>query len=96
MKYLKTSFLLIAIGCTTWGKPVLYDPNFMAHDYMTMSMSDRDNKTISCGDVEFNNYASLSKEKIKELASIIKAARLPKEMEQYRAKLLSDISVILK
>lgn len=87
------SLSLIA-GCTLWGKPINYDPHFYAHDYQSMSIVDRDNKTVKCNEEEFNQYASLSKDKIKELAAIIKAARLPDNYEPMREKILNELKAI--
>ena len=89
MKLLRIS-LLLCYSCT-WGQPVNYDPHFFVHDYLNMDMVDRDEKHVSCGDVEWNSYASLSKEKIKELAEIIKRARLPKELDSQKSLILKEL-----
>lgn len=56
-----------------------------------MGMTDRNNKTVLCESEEFNQYASLSKEKIMELAELLKRARLPKDQESAREKLIKQL-----
>ena len=91
MTFLKLSLFLFLVGCAEWGRPILYSPNFFSHDYMTMTIVNAEGKTISCGDVEFNQLASLTKDKIKELAEIIRRARLPRESEKLRETILKEL-----
>lgn len=85
--------LLFLVGCT-WGQPIYFNPDFYAHDYQSMAIINEENKQVKCSDEEFNQFASLSKAKIKELAEIIKRARLPKDKET--TKLIKQLEEISK
>ena len=66
----------------------------MVHDSNLRGMGDRNGNVVLCEDPKFNDYASLSKDKIKELAVIIMQARLPKSMEPERKRILNDLKEV--
>lgn len=69
-------------SCNT--KQINWNPDFYIHDSKSQAIINEKNHIVYCEQVEFDEYASLSKEKIKELAEILRRARLPKQLEERR------------
>lgn len=90
MKYL----LVFLVGCTSvqWGKPVFFDPHLHSHDFQSISITDREGSVIKCNEESFNQYVSMSKSKLKELAKIISVARVPTEFKPQKEKLITELN----
>lgn len=70
-------FLGGASSCGTRG--ITWDPNFYKTNSVKEAIIDRNNIHVYCNEPKFDDYACLSKEKIKELKEILIKARIPKE-----------------
>lgn len=83
--------LNLLTGC--YSEEIKWNPNFHINSSHLMGIVAEDGHYVSCSDEAFNEYASLHKDKIKELAEILKRARLPKEIEkrkEFIVNLLED------
>jgi len=88
--FLRISLLLLA-SCQ-WGKPVNFNPDFYKASSYDFAIVNGENIHVKCDEPKFDEFACLHKDKIKELAEIIKRARLPKNQEPFRIKLLEEIN----
>ena len=79
--------LFAVVSCNSTG-PITWNPDFYAHDYETQSIVDERGAEVFCNEINFNDYASLSKEKIKELIVILKKARMPKSLKSEKLKFI--------
>lgn len=86
MKIIKLLPLLLLVACYNQG--IVFMPDFYLHDSETQSMTNEEGKEVLCSDDAFNEYASMHKDKIKELAEILKRARLPNNMEKNKGALI--------
>lgn len=86
--------LSLLIGCNDddWAK-IDYDPNFYRPDIEQQHLIDRNGVTVNFDQPAMNNFACLTKGKIKELAEILERARLPKKK---RAELLGPLYEVIK
>lgn len=70
--------ILCISGC---GSNTTYRPLVYGHDYMNMTIIEpKTFRRISCGDEEFNGYASVRVEDIAKLATVLKKAKLPRHI----------------
>lgn len=65
-----------ASSCSTSG--IDWDPEFHKASSVRESITNRHNVEIKCSEPRFDEFACLSRDKIKELAEILKRARMPK------------------
>jgi len=81
--------LLGTFSCGT--KPVKFDPDFYRHDYFNEQIVNEDGVAVLCSDPKFNNFASLSQEKIEELISILRRAKIPRSLIPLRDKYVQQL-----
>lgn len=86
------SFAILS-GCQSG---ISFSPDFHIHSSEIQAIISERNDIIYCNEEKFEEYASMHKEKIKELAEILRRARLPKEYEQTRRKILQELKSIEK
>lgn len=67
--------LFLLIGCQTGIK---WNPDFYVGDYENQAIVNEKGIYVYSDEIEFNNYACLSEEKVLELAEILYRARLPR------------------
>ena len=80
-------FLLVfLIGCQTGVK---FDPNFHIGDYLNQAIVDRNGSYVYSDEEKFNQYACMHETKVKELAEILKKARIPKKSKFQMLKTLN-------
>jgi uncharacterized protein YcbK (DUF882 family) len=73
-------FIVIALGSFGCSRQTIrdverFDPNVFVGDYLNRQIVDRNNKTISCDDPEFNNFGAMHVDKWKELNRILSRYR---------------------
>lgn len=78
--------LVLLTACYSQG--IKFDPDFYAHDHATKSIISERGEQVFCSSADFDEYASISKEKIKELVDILKRARLPNGSEKHRQSMI--------
>jgi hypothetical protein len=89
IKALRLKLVILTIffvnSCGTTG--ILFDPDFFVFDTDKQGITNEDGFTVYYSDEQITDYACLHKDKIKELAEILKRARIPK---QYKQKILDE------
>jgi len=86
--FLKSSLILFfLVAC----QGIKFDPNPYVSDYKNRGIVNRDGDFVSCAEPRFNDYACLSVEKLKELAEILKRARLPRKEKNQKLKELDEL-----
>ena len=73
---------------------ISWNPDFFVHNSDLNAIISERGDIVSCSDEGFNDFASMHKEKIKELAEILRRARLPKELEETRKRIIKEIKRI--
>jgi hypothetical protein len=81
-------------SCNT--KQINWNPDFYIHDSKSQAIISEKNHIVYCEEVGFDEYASLSKEKIKELAEILRRAKLPRQLEEKRIKFIQELQKVSK
>lgn len=84
------TFSLIVSSCVR-GQPISWDPHFYFHNYQKQTITDKFDEQIKCSDPRFNDYLSMSMEKVLELNDILTRARLPKHLEAKRLEVLQEL-----
>lgn len=78
---MKLLIFLTILCVTSCGSPTTYRPDVYGHDYMNMTIIEPISKRrISCGDEEFNEYASVKLKDIVKIATVLKKAKLPRHI----------------
>lgn len=78
MKLLLFLTILCVSGC---GSNTTYRPMVYGHDYMRMALVEPVTfRRISCGDEEFQEYASVKVEDLVKIATVLKKAKVPKHI----------------
>ena len=72
--YFALSLLLLG-GCNS----IKFSPDFYVHDSATQTIISERGDVVSCNDPAFDRFASMHEEKIKELAALLKRAKLKKQ-----------------
>lgn len=94
---MKVNVLLILMTffvSSCYSEGIKFDPQFHINSSRLIGIIAEDGHYVSCTDDDFNLYASMHKDKIKELSEILKRARLPRELEkrkQFLLNLLEDV-----
>jgi len=86
--------MLLISGCYSEG--IKFDPKFHIHNSQIAGIVSENGHYISCNDQEFEDFASMPKEKIKELAEILKRARLPRDLEKRKDFLINLLEDVYK
>ena len=90
-KMLKLLTICLCVSNCVSGKPIKWNPDAYWHDDISQSIENADHKKVYCSEREFNDFISISKEKLKELNEILIRARLPKIYEKNRQDLLAPL-----
>ncbi len=73
---------LLLAGASCKSKGIKFDPIWHVGDSSSGSIVPREPYPIvSCFDEEFNNFACLSEEKVKELLTLLHKARIPNKLK---------------
>jgi hypothetical protein len=72
--------------------PVNFDPIWYVGDYENMGITNRFGQTIHADQPEFNKYACLSDDKLKELILILKEAKIPRRTKEEIIKVLENVN----
>lgn len=79
MKQLTTLMMFLILS--SCGSLTTYRPSIYGHDFKTMEIvTPVTYERISCGEKEFNKYASIKLSDLSKLALILKNAKLPKKV----------------
>lgn len=95
MTFLKNSIILLlllvtAISCTHEG--IDWDPHFYIGDYLNEQVIDRNSVTVMCNQPDFNRFACLHEDKVKELIDILSRAEIPDDLKTSLLKTLVPVS----
>lgn len=82
--------LLILIMLLGSCSGIEFDPYFARPNHNTCEWTHRDGKTVDGMSKDIYNYAALTKEKIKELAEILKRAKMPVEDKKRYLEILEN------
>ena len=74
------ALILITSACQTRG--IKWNPDFYMSDYQNVAIVNEKGHVIYADQEEFNGFACLSEGKVKELAEILKKARMPRELKR--------------
>lgn len=80
---------------TSCGSNTTYRPEILGHDYMRMELvKPKKQGRISCGDPQFEMYASVHLNDLKKLALILKKAKLPRHVRLLVEELNKEVEVL--
>lgn len=75
--------LILDFGCS---KGQLFDPDFRVADHTLPGIVSENGEVIPANDIRFDNFACMSKEKIKELKQILMRTKSP----AYRSRVVQE------
>lgn len=88
MTFSVNKFLPLVFLTACYSQGIKFDPDFYAHDHLSQSIISERGEQVYCSVEGFDQYASISKEKIKELVDILKRARLPNGSDKQRQSMI--------
>ena len=75
---------------------IKFDPNFHIGDSLNGQIVNEQGQTLSCFEPQFDHFACMSEEKIKELRKILATARMPRNgQKEIQVNFLDKIDKIL-
>ncbi len=78
------------ISSVSCGSSLKFDPNFYKGDHKNMLIKDRHGIEILCEEEKFSEFACMHKDKIKELAKLLRKVRMPKSLRKKVNKALEQ------
>jgi len=88
MMLLKISILFLLASCQ---QGIKFHPDFYIGDYQNERIVNENNIEVFSYEESFNDFACMHKTKVKELAEILKRARIPKEVKANSIKYLQSV-----
>jgi hypothetical protein len=86
---------MMSLGVNSCGSyvPVNFDPIWYVGDYENVGITNRFGQTIPANEPDFNRYACLSDDKLKELIVILREAKIPRRLKEDMIELLENSTV---
>jgi len=72
-------FLPLIIGASSCTTGIKFDPDWHVGDYQNVAIVNEQGQFVFADESNFNNYACMSEQKVKELVTILSRARIPKQ-----------------